>query len=94
VWRLQEAGFPMSVGSFGSKFSEEQKFLLDTSRCHTIIIVPDAGKPGQILVDHVKEQCQYTHNIVTISPSYNDDIGALNVETTKNIIGPYLDKIK
>ncbi len=94
VWRMEEAGFPMAVGSFGSKFSDEQKFLLDTAKCHTIVVVPDAGEAGKLLIDHVHEQCQYTHNIVTISPSYNDDIGALNVESAKNIIGPYLDKIK
>jgi hypothetical protein len=90
VWRLVEADFPMSVGSFGSKFSDEQKFLLDSSKCHTIVIVPDAGVPGQILVKHVQEHCGYSHNIVTISPSYKDDIGRLNVETVKNIIGPVI----
>lgn len=95
VWRLHEAGFPMAVGTFGSKFSEEQKFLLDTAKCHTIVIVPDAGEPGKIMVNQTQEQCQYTHNIVTINPSYKDDIGAiLNLDTVKNIIGPYLDKIR
>jgi hypothetical protein len=94
VWRLKEADFPMSVGAFGSKFSEAQKFLLDTAKCHTVVIVPDAGEPGRILVNQVHEQCQYTHNIVTINPSYKDDVGALNIETVKNIIGPYLDKIR
>lgn len=93
VMRLHEAGFPMSIGAFGSKFSEFQKNVLDTTGCSTIIIVPDAGSGGQIMVDHIKEQCKFTHNIVTIEPSYEDDIGACNVETVKRIIGPYIDKI-
>lgn len=92
VWRLKEANFPMSVGTFGSKFSETQKAILDTAQIHTIIVVPDAGLPGNILVKHVEEQCKFTHNIITISPNYKDDIGALNIETVKQIIGPYVDK--
>lgn len=92
VWRLHEAGFPMSVATFGSKFSDMQKKLLDTLKVGTIIVVPDAGKPGKILVDQVEEHCKYTHNIVTIQPCYIDDVGALNVQTVKKIIGPYIDK--
>jgi DNA primase len=92
TWRLFEAGFTMSVGTFGSKFSDAQKSLLDSSLAQTVIVVPDAGLPGQILVKHVQEHCQFTHNIITISPSYEDDIGKCNIETVKKIIGPYVDK--
>ncbi len=92
TWRLHEAGFPMSIGSFGSKFSDAQKMLLDTSLAQTIIVVPDQGSPGKILIKHIEDHCSYTHNIITISPSYEDDIGKCNVETVKKIIGPYVDK--
>lgn len=92
TWRLFEAGFPMSIGSFGSKFSDAQKMLLDTSLAQTIIVVPDAGQPGKILVKHIEDHCSYTHNIITISPSYEDDIGKCNVETVKKIIGPYVER--
>ena len=92
TWRLFEAGFTMSVGTFGSKFSDAQKSLLDSSLAQTVIVVPDAGSAGQYLVKHVQEHCQFTHNIITISPSYEDDIGKCNIETVKKIIGPYVDK--
>lgn len=92
TWRLFEAGFTMSIGSFGSKFSDAQKMLLDTSLAQTIIVVPDAGEPGKILINQIEEHCKFTHNIITISPSYEDDIGKCNVETVKKIIGPYVER--
>lgn len=92
TWRLHESGFKMAIGTFGAKFSDAQKAVLDTSLAQTIVVVPDADEAGKILVKHIIEQCQYTHNIVTINPSYKDDVGALNVETVKQIIGPYIDK--
>lgn len=92
TWRIDEAEFPMACGCFGSKFSEAQKRLLDRTMCNTVIVVPNAGQPGQILVNHVKEQCKLTHNIVIIEPSYQDDIGACNINTVKKILGPYIDK--
>jgi hypothetical protein len=92
TWRIDEAGFPMALGTFGSKFSDMQKRLLDTTAATTVVVVPDAGNAGQILVEHVKERCRYTHNIVIIEPSYKDDIGAVNVETVRKILGPIIDK--
>lgn len=92
TWRIDEAEFPMALGTFGSKFSDMQKKLLDTTAATTLVVVPDAGKAGQILVEHVKERCRFTHNIVIIEPSYKDDIGACNIETVKRILGPIVDK--
>lgn len=92
VWRLHEAGFGMSLSCFGSKFTESQKLLLDTTSATTLIVVPDNDDAGKILTKHVEERCKYTHNIVIITPSYIDDVGKLNVETVKQILGPIVDK--
>ncbi len=91
VMRLHEAGFPMAVASYGSKFSEYQRNLLDTAGCHTIINVRDVGDAGDIMVEQVKTQCKFTHNIITVEPFYEDDVGDCNIEVIKKIIGPYVD---
>ena len=92
TWRIDEADFPMALGTFGSKFSEEQKRLLDTTACNTVVVVPNNGDAGQILVEHIREQCKRTHNIVIVEPKYKDDIGACNIEAVKQILGPIIDK--
>ena len=35
-----------------------------------------------------------SYNIVTIEPSYEDDIGECNVETVKTILSPFVEKYK
>lgn len=92
VWRCDEAGFPMALGCYGAKFTDYQKNLLDSTGAHTIIGVPDNDSASDIFIKHIKAQCKFTHNIVIIEPSYTDDIGACNVETVKNILGPLVDK--
>ena len=94
VWRLFEAGFPMGLGCFGSKFTPDQKKVLDKSGANTIIIVPDAGSPGQLMVKQIIGLCKNSYNIVTIEPSYDDDIGACNIETVKNILSPFIERYK
>lgn len=92
VMRLYESNFPMGMACFGNNFLDEQKFALDKTGAHTIIVVPDAGEAGQSLVKDVKSQCKYSHNIVTIEPTYEDDIGRCNIDTVKRILGPIVDK--
>lgn len=92
VWRLHEAGFDMGVSCFGAKFTSFQKMALDTTGAQTLIVVPDNDEAGQILVKHVEEKCRFSHNIVVIKPSYKDDIGNLNIETVKQILGPIVEK--
>lgn len=94
VWRLHEAGFPMSVSCNSNKFSSHQKNILDLSGANTIVIVPDAGRPGKMLVEKVIEQCKNCYNIVTIEPSYEDDIGDCNINTVKEILLPFVEKYK
>jgi len=92
VWRLHEAGFPMVVSACGSKFTEFQKRLLDTTSAETVVVVPDADEPGKIMVKHIEEQCKHTHNIVIIKPTYDDDIGKCKTDIVKQIIGPVIEK--
>ena len=94
VWRLHESGFPMSLSCFGSKFSQLQKKVLDTTGAHTIIIVPDEGDPGKKLISDIISKCKNSYNIVTIEPSYKDDIGKCNIETVKTILSPFIEKYK
>ena len=94
VWRLHEAGFKMSMGCFGSKFSPEQKNVLDSSGAHTIIIVPDAGSAGQLMIKQIIDMCKHSYNIVTIEPSYDDDIGECNIDTVKTILSPFFEKYR
>lgn len=94
VWRMYEAGINIALSCFGTNFSTVQKELLDSLGVETIIIVPDADEAGTNLVNNIKEQCKYTHNIVTVEPTYKTDIGDANIETVKKVIGPYLDKLK
>ena len=94
IWRLFEAGFPMSLGCFGSNFTLNQKRILDTSGAHTIIIVPDADVASEKFVKKIIELCKNSYNIVTIEPSYDDDIGKCNIDTVKNILSPFINKYK
>lgn len=94
IWRLYEAGFDMSVSSMGAKFSLDQKKILDISGAHTIIIVPDADEASKKMIENIKETCSHTYNIVTIEPSYKDDIGACNVDTVKNLLSPFIEKYR
>jgi len=94
VWRLFEAGFPMSLSCFGSNLAIEQKRVLDTSGAHTIIIVPDADKASEKFTKKIIELCKHSYNIVTIEPSYDDDIGECNIETVKTILSPFVEKYR
>jgi hypothetical protein len=92
VWRLFEAGFPMSLGCFGANFTPEQKKRLDSAGAHTIIIVPDADEASEKFVKKIIELCKNSYNIVTIEPSYDDDIGECNIDTVKTILSPFIEK--
>jgi len=92
VFRLFEAGFEQSLGCFGSNFSIEQKKILDISMAHTIIIVPDADKASLKFIESIKKICKNSYNIVTIEPSYHDDIGQCNIETVKYLLLPFVEK--
>jgi hypothetical protein len=94
IWRLFEAGFPMSLGCFGAKFSPDQKKVLDTSGAHTIIIVPDADQASKKFTQAVIKLCKMSYNIVTIEPSYKDDIGACNIDTVQTILSPFVEKYR
>lgn len=92
VWRLHEAGFPMSVGSFGSKFTSNQKKLLDLAGTQTILVVPDADQASKKLVSNIKDLCKHSHNIIVLEPKYEDDIGECNIDTVKKLILPFVEK--
>jgi hypothetical protein len=94
VFRLFEAGFEQSLGCFGSSFSLEQKKILDISGAHTIIIVPDADEASLKFVDSIKKICKNSYNIVTIEPSYEDDIGQCNIPTVKKLLLPFVEKYR
>lgn len=92
VWRLFEADFPMSLSCNAANFTAQQKKILDISGANTIIIVPDADEASKFLVEKVIDVCKMSYNIVTIEPSYDDDIGQCNIETVKTILSPFVNK--
>lgn len=89
VWRLFEAGFPMAVSTFGINLGEMQKFLIDETGISTILVLQDV-KEGHRLVKNVIDKCEHTHTILAPTPSYEDDIGACDVNYIKEYIGKIL----
>lgn len=92
VWRLWEAGFKTALASFGSKFSEHQKKLLDTTGATTIVIVPDVDKAGSKMVETVKKQCQHSYNIYVIKPDYEDDIAECDIKKVQSLVRPAIER--
>ena len=82
----------MSLSCNAANFTAQQKKILDISGANTIIIVPDADEASKFLVEKVIDVCKMSYNIVTIEPSYDDDIGQCNIETVKNILSPFVNK--
>lgn len=85
VWRLYEAGFPMTVAAFGVNLGKKQKKLIDESGAETIVILRDVVR-GEKLVENVQNACENTYNIIIPEPNYEDDPGDCDINKLKELL--------
>jgi len=94
IWRLEEAGIPVGLATFGASFSDGQQHLLSSSGAMTIIIAMDNDDAGQKCAVEVDKACSNTYNIYNFVPTKND-LGDMSVQEIRDTILPlYLSCVK
>jgi hypothetical protein len=89
IWRLEEAGIHVGLGTFGANLSDEQMNLLNQSGAMTIIVIGDNDKAGEYYNTDISERCRNIYNVVIISPLHPaNDLGDMTIEQIKQHVLP------
>ncbi len=103
VWRLYEAGLPMSVGIFGSSLSENQLITLEKSGAFNLVVLTDYDEAGNTAYEGIVNKCGRRFNYIrpdltdwfksTNLPEDQWDVGNMTIQEIKNEIYPLLKGI-
>jgi hypothetical protein len=72
VWRFEEVGIPVSLGTFGASFGDGQLYLLNRTGALTIITAMDNDEAGQRCAADIASVCKNTYKIYNFIPLSND----------------------
>lgn len=93
VWRLEEAGFHMSLAMFGTNLSSAQRDILDKSGALALIILTDPDQAGKIAVRRITEMCGSSYSIYSPNITTGDDIGETECKIIQKRLTPVVEKI-
>lgn len=86
IWKLEECGIPVGLGTYGASFCCGQKQLLNQAGAMTIIVIGDNDKAGQQYNTDIISSCQQLYKIITYVPK--TDIGDMTPEEIYQNITP------
>lgn len=92
VLRMHQAGINNSVGLFGSKISDFQEFIIQTSGAQKIVIITDNDEAGEKCRKDIRKKMEQNYEIIDLYSTKND-IQDMSVEQVKNHIKRKIDKI-
>lgn len=99
VWKLFEAGLPMTVGIFGASINEDQLLLLEKSGALNVVILTDYDDAGNKAAEQILKKCGRRFNYIRpdikneLSSVKIKDVGDMTTEQIKDLIFPYLEGI-
>lgn len=94
VWKLEESGIHVSLGTFGTTLFDEQKILLDKLSPINIILITDNDEAGKKARQDWKNKLKRYYNVFDIIPKYNDVGQYTRDEIEKEIKPLILSKYK
>ena len=89
IWKLEEAGIHVGLGTFGTSLFDEQKILLDKLSPINVIIITDNDEAGKNARVEWRTKLKRYYNVFDIIPKYND-IGQYNRNEIENEIKPII----
>jgi len=93
VWRLEEAGFHTSLGTFGAHLTDGQRHILDKSGALSLIVLTDPDEAGRIAAQSIRESCGNSYKIY--EPRIGEgDIADNEVELIKAKLSPVIKQVK
>lgn len=92
VWRLEESGIPISVALLGTKFTDEQKILIEKSGATNLIVISDQDDAGKSFYLKINNECNRLYNVYHILPTCKD-VGDMNSKDIKKVILPQVIEI-
>lgn len=93
VWRLEEAGFEISVATFGAHLTDGQRFILDRSGAMALVVLTDPDEAGRLAAKAIYKSCGETYSIY--EPRIGDgDIADNPVELIREKLSPIIKKIQ
>jgi hypothetical protein len=97
VLRLVESGINNVVGIFGTTLTDSQKFVVDCSGAHAILIVGDNDEAGEKSVYEITEKCRklyFVDNFKWKDSSMNKygDIGEVPTDLVIKELKPIIDR--
>ena len=87
VWRLEEAGIPVGLATYGASFSAGQKQLLNQAGAMTIIVAMDNDEAGQKCAKDLDFSCKSMYHIYNFVPTKND-LGDMTVDEIRQTLSP------
>ncbi len=93
VWRLEEAGIPIGLGTFGAKLSDGQLIKLQSLPITNIIVAGDDDEAGQRANNTITERLARFYNVIRVRPTAKD-VGEMTITQVKDLFLPVLEKFK
>lgn len=93
VWRLEEAGFRHSLGTFGAHLTDRQRNILDQSGAMSLIVLSDPDEAGAQMDRDVENSCGELYSLYfpRISAS---DIGDTSIKLIQEKLTPIIERVK
>lgn len=91
VLRLYESGIKNVVGLFGSKLSDAQEFLIQTTGALNVIVATDNDDAGESCRKSINESLKYSFNLVDLR-STKKDFGDMSISEINEVIKPRIGK--
>ena len=93
VWRIEEAGIPYSIGSFGAHITPGQRGILDNSGALALIVLTDPDQAGILAREAIEKECGKSYS--TYYPKLNNiDIGETDAAEVKEKLDPVIEMVK
>jgi 5S rRNA maturation endonuclease (ribonuclease M5) len=87
VWKLEEAGLPIGLATFGTSLSDTQISLLNKAGAMSVIIIGDNDNAGRDYNIMVRDKLRHMFDTHIIVPSKND-VAEMDIEEIKQVIKP------
>ncbi len=93
VWRLEESGIHIGLGTFGAHLTDCQRFILDRSGALALILLTDPDEAGRLAAKAIRESCGSTYSIY--EPRLSErDVADNSVALVQEKLFPIINKVK
>lgn len=91
VWKLEEAGIHVSLGTYGAELFDEQKILLDKLSPINVIIITDNDEAGDTARFNWRNKLRRYYNVYDYNLEEVNDLGELNRKFIEDKVKPFIE---